>query len=364
MGHWVRHLCRARGSLALALLVLFIFQVSVPAQVKEVRRVLILNELGLWSPGVLTINKRLFAALDNTPNQIEYYSEDLNSSLFPDEISQREHREWYFHKYRDRKLDLIIAVGPSPIKLMSEWHQTFSPGTPIVFWGSTDPLANPPRLDANFTGVWGMVQPDKTLDVALKLQPSTKNVFVVGGVAPYDRHLEALVKERFRAYEAKLNFTYLTELPMPVLLERLKHLPRDTVVYHTSIMQDAGGAHFIDASQAVPLVAAAANAPVFTVDDVDVGRGTVGGYVFSFDQTGESVADMAVRILNGAKPQDIPIVEGGNVYLFDSRALNRFGLKEKDLPPSSVLLNRQPTVWESHKWYIITGVSFMALEAL
>src|SRR5262249_7284157 len=155
-------------------------------------------------------------------------------------------------------------------------------------------------------------QPDKTLDAALRLRPDTEHVFVVGGVAPYDRHLEALVKGRFRRYESKVDFTYLTELAMPELLEQLRHLPNHSIVYHTSIMQDARGTHFMDASQSVPMVANAANAPVFAVDDVDVGGGTVGGDVFSFSLAGRVVADMASRILKGEKPKDIPIVKGAN----------------------------------------------------
>jgi ABC-type uncharacterized transport system substrate-binding protein len=99
-------------------------------------------------------------------------------------------------------------------------------------------------------------------------------------------------------------------------------------VYHTSIMQDAVGTHFIDATQSVPMVTSAANAPVFAVDDVDVGKGTVGGYVFSFSLAGRVAAGMAVRILGGEKPPDIPIVRGANTYMFDWRALKRWGLKE------------------------------------
>jgi len=60
---------------------------------------------------------------------------------------------------------------------------------------------------------------------------------------------------------------------MPELIERLKHLPSNTIVYHTSMMQDAAGTHFVDAIQAVPMETSAANAPVYVVDDVDVGKG-------------------------------------------------------------------------------------------
>ena len=284
------------------------------------------------------------------------YTEDLDSSLFPDEATQREFLQWYLHKYRDRKPDLIIAVGPSPIKLMSESHELLSPGTPIVFWGSTEEFAQPPKLDSHFTGGWGIAQPDRTLEAALRLAPDTKHVVVVGGVAPYDRYLEGLVKQRFQRYGSKLDFTYLTDLAMPELLERLKHLPTNTIVYHTSIMQDAAGKHFIDALQSVPLVTSSANAPVFCVDDVDVGTGAVGGDVFSFSLAGQVVGRMAVRILNGEKPQDIPIIRGSDIYMFDWRALKRWGLKESEIPPGSIILNRQPTAWELYKWSIVGGI--------
>ena len=45
------------------------------------------------------------------------------------------------------------------------------------------------------------------------------------------------------------------------------------------------------------------------MDDVDVGNGTVGGYVVSWAADGKIAAGMALRILDGAKPQEIPIVE-------------------------------------------------------
>jgi PAS domain S-box-containing protein len=71
-----------------------------------------------------------------------------------------------------------------------------------------------------------------------------------------------------------------------------------------------------------------------------------------------------LRILNGEKPQDIPIVRSDNVYMFDWRALRRWGLKDTNLPPGSTVLNRQPTLWESFRWYFIGGVALILAEAL
>jgi signal transduction histidine kinase len=149
------------------------------------------------------------------------------------------------------------------------------------------------------------------------------------------------------------------------LLERLRNLPSHTVVYHTSIMQDGAGTHFIDAIQSVPLVTAAANAPVFAVDDVDVGGGTVGGCVFSFELAGRDVADMALRIIKGEKPENIPIVRGANAYLFDWRALRRWGFKESELPEGSIVVYRELSLWERNRDFLITATLIvLGLSAL
>ena len=179
---------------------------------------------------------------------------------------------------------------------------------------------------------------------------------MVGGVSSFDKHLEAIFRERLRSYEASLDFTYLTDLDMPSLLERLRHLPDHTIVLYTHIGMDAKGTRYIGASQAGPMVAGAANAPVFGPSDVDLGHGEVGGYLESFAKEGRIVGGIAVRILNGERPQDIPIVRGANAYMFDWRALRRWGFRESDLPAGSAVLFRPPSLWERTKWMWVASL--------
>jgi signal transduction histidine kinase/ABC-type uncharacterized transport system substrate-binding protein len=355
------------SALVLVAIASFLFPQSIVAQpAKAVRRVLIFNDFGsISSPGIAILDQAIAAGLENSPYQIELYNENLEATLFPDEASQRRFREWYIRKYSDRKPDLIVTAGPTSLKFMIESHEKSFPNVPIVFCGSTQEMVDQLKPDSHFTGVWGVAQPEKTLLVALQLQPDTQHVVVVGGVGAFDRSLEAVTKESFRKYESQFEFTYLTNLEMPALLERLRRLPSKTIVYHTSMMEDAAGAHFIDAAQAIPMVVDAANAPVFVMDDVDVGKGTVGGYVVSWAADGKVAAGMALRILGGAKPQEIPIVRNNNVYLFDWRALRRWGLKESDLPLGSVVIFRELSVWERTKWIWISGlIIILSLSAL
>jgi PAS domain-containing protein len=350
-----------------ALLILFcgwLFAGRIGAQVNPIRRVLVFYELGPHYPAIALIDKGISDILRNSPYQIELYREYLDTALFPDPATQQEFREWYTRKYRDRRPDIIIAVGPSALGFMIAAHEAFFRDVPVVFCLTTEEAAGRAKLESHFTGVWEEPEPTKTLEAALRLKPGTKHVFLVGGTSPYDRSIEAVYREGLHNYESKLDFKYLTDLAMPQLLDRLRHLPDHSVVLHLGILRDAAGKQFIDATEEGPMVVQAANAPVFTFSDLNLGHGEAGGKVLNLSDEGKVAAATVLRIFSGEKSQDIPIVRNVNVYMFDWRALKRWGMKESNLPPGSIVLNRQPTIWESYKAYIIGGISLLLAEAL
>ena len=294
---------------------------------------LIINDLGIISsPGFSEVDQAVLTGLQKSSYRIELYEESLDVTLFPDRVSQDRFREEIIQKYLARKPDVIIAAGPESLKFIAELYDKFQ-GTPIIFCAIWGGIPDEVRHGMPFTGVLAQLHPEGTLNAALHLLPSTKHVVVVGGVGKFDEGFEAIAKQSFHNYESKLEFTYLFDLTMPALLERLKHLPSDTIVYHTAMSQDAAGNHFIDSAQSIPMVASAANAPVFVMDDVDLRAGTVGGDLVNWADDGRIAAEMAVRVLNGEKPQDIPVAKSANVYMFDWRALKRWGLKEKQSSP-------------------------------
>jgi PAS domain S-box-containing protein len=335
------------------------------APTKEVRRVLILLSLGFSSPASIRVDQEIRAALDNSPYQIELYEETLQGILFSDPASQKEARLWLIRKYRDRRPDIVIAVAPAPIRFMAESHDDFGPNTPIIICASSEDQLDNLKLDSRFTGAWRTLDAAKTLEAALRMQPDTKHVVVVGGgVFWYDKRLEAIVKEQLQKYESRFAFTYLSNLEMPALLEKLRRLPEHSIVFYTAISQDAAGTHFIDETQSLPMVVGAANAPVFVTEDTFIGQGAVGGYVTSYGDEGRVAGSLAVRILNGEKPQNIPIVNDANVYMFDWRALQRWGLNEKRVPPGSVVLNRVPRAWDVYRKYILGAIFVVFAETL
>jgi signal transduction histidine kinase len=362
-GHQQRR-CRRASTQVLILIACCVLSAVAAEPVKAVRRVLFINSLGPSYPYTARIDEAINTVIEKSPYQIELYHEYLETVLFPEPSTQQEFREWYIRKYRDRRPDVIVAIGLSAIRFMSDSYEQFFPDTPVVFCCAIEEFADNLKLGPKFAGAWMVPLPAKTLETALGIQPGTKHVVVVGGVGVMDRRVEALVREHLRTYQAGVEITYLTDLEMPVLIERLGRLPNNTIILYTALSQDAAGTRFIDATQSLPLVTGAANAPVFVMVDNFVGHGTVGGYVTSYAAQAQEAAAIAMRILRGERPQDIPIVKGSNAYMFDWRALQRWGLKESALPQGSTVLYRQPTVWQAYKQYILGFVSLCVVETL
>ncbi len=348
--------------LSIIAVTLLVSRSSAVSPMMEVRRVLIINDLDIISsPGFAEVDQAVLTALQKSPYRIELNEDSLDVTLFPDPVFQDRFREQIIQKYSARKPDVIITVGPESLKFIAELYDKFQ-GTRIIFCAIWGGIPDQLRSAMPVTGVLAQLHPEGTLNAALHLLPSTKHVVVVGGVGKFDAGFEAIAKQSFHSYESKLEFTYLFDLTMPALLERLKHLPSDTIVYHTAISQDAAGDRFIDSAQSIPMVASAANVPVFVMDDVNLRAGTVGGDLVNWADDGRVAGEMAVRVLNGEKPQDIPVVTSNHVYMFDWRALKRWGMSEKNLPHGSIVLHRQPSFWELYKQYVVAAIFLILVQ--
>lgn len=331
------------------------------AQLGPTKRILIFNEAGPSYPAIDAVNRGIQSALAAAPYKIEIYSEFLDTILFPDPKRQQDFRTFYLQKYRDRKPDVIITVGPSPLRFMVETHKQAFPGVPIIFCMPMGVTPGHVSLDSDFTGVETDMAAGETLETALRLRPGTEHVVVVGGVGAYDRQLQKVVKEQLKGFSDRVDISYMTDFTMGGLLEHLRHLPEQTVVLFTTVAQDAAGVTY-KSTETGPLMAPAANAPVFTLFDMYINHGEVGGDLFSWNDQGKAVGRMALRVLNGERARDIPPVKGVVNFTFDTRALKRWGIAESALPPGSIVLNRQPTFWEMYKRYVIAGAAVLLAE--
>ena len=354
------HSCRRRVCCALgAALALFALTASVHAE----PQVLIVFDEDKDLPGLAIINSNLQQVLRSQLQEpVEIYTESLNLSRFnnpdyPDALEQ-----YFQRKYQDRRPDLIVAVMEPALDFLIRRADTLFRGVPIVFCGA-DPLdVEAMSLPDNVTGVVMKRSFAPTLDVALRLQPATRNVFVVGGSSRFDRHLQAIARRDLQRFEKRVHFTWLTEQSRPQLLSELSALPADSVIYYLTVFADQTGEAFVP-HEVLSDIARAANAPVYVAVDQYVGRGAVGGSVYSVADLGQQAAAMGIRILRGEAPSHIPVTSGGSYRnLFDWRQLDRWGLDQDLLPADSQVENEPASIWYLYKGYILGGAALFLLQ--
>jgi signal transduction histidine kinase len=340
---------------------LFFICPSANAQIRQIKKVLLLEDQ-TSAPANDAIERELLLALDaKSPNPIEYYRESLDTILIQDKTYPEEVREWYEHKYAKRQLDLIISIGPESHEFLRKSHEKFFHGIPVVFClDHRRPDIEGDLGDPNFTGVWMDMDPASTVDVARQFLPDTKRVAIISGTGYFDQMLTTAVQRKLQGYSG-VEFTYLTDLDLSSLLKRIASLPKDTVILFLTLTKDPSLNHFF-ARDTLHLVSNSTNVPVFGLINTMVGRGLVGGRVTDFTGQGSTVADMATRILGGQKPESIPVATARNEYSFDWRELQRWKLNAARLPPGSVLLNREPSVWEKYKRIIVLGCAIFLFQ--
>jgi signal transduction histidine kinase len=336
-----------------------------PASSSATRQVVLLYDERLDLPGLAALDADLTGTLTSySADRIEVYREAMDLSRFGSDTYRTLLRDFLRSKYENKKIDVAVAIlGPALDFLLSNGDTIF-PGTPIVFCGVDRREFGDRSLPPHVRGILLKREFAPTLEIALRIHPQTKRVFVVGGTSEFDKRLLDQASNEFRVYKDRLAFTYLTELPLQKLLSELSQLPPQSIVLFTTLFQDGAGEAFVthDVAQRV---SAAASAPVYGFLDQYVGRGIVGGSVYSSSVHGAEAAKLALRVLAGTEPSGPAMLEvQTNKVLFDWRQMQRWGIGESSLPAGSEIRFRDPTFWWQYRVHILAAIAALALQAL
>ena len=327
------------------------------------KRVLLLFDEDKALPGLSMLDQSIRSTLSaGLGDDVEFFTESMNDSQFPEEQHELALRDYFVRKYGSRKLDLIVGVMGPALRFLLRHGDTFAPGVPIVFCGADARDLEGATLPANTTGLLVRRVFSPTLEIALRLQPDAREVYVVGGTSEFDRNLQAAARRELEPFERRLSFTYLTDLPMTDLLTAVSRVPRGSIILYLSLFRDGAGQTFVP-HDAVSRISVASSAPLYVFVDQYLGLGPVGGYLYSLELHGKASAELGLRVLRGESPATIPAREvADNQFMFDVRQLNRWSLDSRRLPAESLTKFREPSAWDLYRGYIIGGLALLTVQ--
>ncbi|HEU4387180.1 MAG TPA: ABC transporter substrate binding protein, partial [Blastocatellia bacterium] len=349
----------------LAGIILLLFHAAAVAQQPpSFKHVLVLDWYDKDNPWNVAFDQSFRDVLQSAADgEVEYYAEYLETNRFPGESQALLLRDYLRKKYADRAIDVLVANSDASLNFLLEHRQNLFPNTPIVFVATRRPTAEELASGPGLTGIVNIRTHKETLDLALKLHPGTEEVFVISGTLERDKRFETLARGELQGYESRVGITYLTDLEPDELSQRVKSLPKRSIVLY--VWQQAHGEHgtIIESRAIFERVARSVSVPTYSMTHAYVGIGVVGGYVTTPDGIGVRAAEIALRITNGERARDIPVESAPTLPVFDWRELQRWGIGEDRLPTGSFIRFKDQSFWDQYRWQIIGVISLCMVEA-
>ncbi len=352
---------RVRGWMALLLLGLCATAWGAEAP----KTVLVLDAYGRNMTPISTVISVLRTELSaRAPWPVEVQIVSLEMARFGEPDQAHVFLDFLAKRYAHRPPDLLVTTGGPAVTFAVQHRARLFPGTPILMAGVAEQvLGGVPRLD-NAVAVPLRIGLGDAMANILQLLPATRSVMVVLGASPLENFWTEQCRRAFAPYAGRVRFDYLDSLSFEEIRRRAAAPPADTAIFYGLMIKDQAGIVF-DPADALKSLIEAANAPVFVLHESFFGFGAVGGRLISERAAGAQAADVALQLLAGtpaarisAAPQEMTPPR------YDWRALHRWRIDERLLPPDAEIRFRRPSLWEEYGHAIMAGLLVLLLQSV
>jgi PAS domain S-box-containing protein len=327
------------------------------------KNVLILHTLESSTPLTLATNRGLLDTLriGGLP-RVNLFIESMDLRRNPVPEIRKLLAEQMRLKWSHRKADMIITVYPEALEFVVNDCKDVFPHVPIIALHLPQDFMMA-ETGRRVIGHFPTYDITGTIDIALKLLPMTKRVYVVSGAHKIDKLLEDQARRASPKW-GRVEFLYLSHMPIEDMLTTVSKAPPGSVILYLALTQDVAGKSHAGLGFAHQL-SQVSTVPVFGMFETALGYGVTGGSALRWDLIGKRAGQLVMDILEGAKTlNDVPpVLDVPSVPMFDWRQLRRWKLSEAALPKGSIVINREVTFWD-FEYYIIGGLAFCLLQSL
>ena len=350
---------RIVGGLIFCALTFLLFMPLADAAAADSRpaEILVLHSYHYEFSWVQQLQKGIEASIGAAGLKANFHTEFMDARRFESKAYNAMLADLYAAKFRGRRFDVLMVSDNNALAFMLQYRDRLFPGVPLVFCGIND--FHDPMLmgTADITGVVETLDFDETLSVAVKLHPRIKNVHVFGDNSlsyfAIQRDLLA-VAPKFSDWVA---FHFYHSEKVEDAVEIVRRFGPEEMVLIVSALRNRKN-EFVSFEETTAVLAGAGPVPIYGMWEFLLGQGMIGGKVVSGLTHGQAAGAIAARILQGEDPARIAIVRRSpNRYMFDFNQLQKFHLRENQLPPDSTVINRPASTYVIDKTWAMAGVA-------
>jgi signal transduction histidine kinase len=357
-GHW--------NVSALLAIVCLIVTVGVDAadETEQAKRVLMVHSFGSTAPPFTTHSTAFETTLtQDMGKRIDLDQVSLDMARYAQPDMEEPFVEFLLKRLAKWHPDLVVPVGSPAGRFVAKYRDRLFPQTPVIYTGM-DLRTLPPGAFQNATFVGESFNLAGLVEDILQLTPDTTNIAVVLGASPLERYWTVEFRRAFEPFTNRVSFTWFNDLTFDQMLERVAKLPPRSFILIGLLLRDASGVTY-NQDDALQRLHAVANAPINGMYQHQLGLGIVGGHLYQAEVQGTESARIAIRILRGEPALNFPpMIVPAQRPRYDWRELQRWNISADRLPPDSLILFRQPTVWDRYRWWIVGALFILALQAV
>ncbi|MCG8410917.1 MAG: ATP-binding protein, partial [Bacteroidales bacterium] len=323
--------------LLLAVLIFCEF-ISTSTKADEKKNILILNSYhkGLqWSD---EIHKGFLDALDQIRQEKEIYIEYLDSKRFFYDDYQNELITFLKDKYQNLKFDIILLSDDFALQFLFENRDSLFGRVPVVFAG----INNPHIYPSLYTGIIEDINFLDNLALIKKLHPDYSRIYFIADQTPTGNIVYDKASKLILSSEDKYRCEFVRDYTFDELFSKVEKLESNAVIFITAFTKDRKDT-YSSYNNLILNLKKNTKVPIYGCWDFYLGRGIVGGKLNCGYTQGIKAGNIAGKILNGQNIENLDFQFSESVYKFDYNELKKKGIKKRNLPKNSIIINEPLT---------------------
>ena len=285
--------------------------------------------------------------------QSHIYHEFLDNQYNFNAQDEQKFVEYLDHKYRRGGIDLLMVVEEPSLEFMLRQHQEFFPQIPVVFLGIEE--LSQQVLDTHW--LTGVVEDRSIVETVLEAtrQTWTNTALIINDTSDQGKANLEEITEIQKRYSQSLKVEVINDLIPEEAKSKFDNYPPSVpIIMLGQLHKSRSETTLIDPSLDTQILSKLIPNPIYTDNSVRLGKGVVGGKIFDAEYHVRQGVELAHKILQGAKPDEIgPFFTVKNRWIFDYRQLLKRNIKLELLPQNSELLYVETPVYVKYRALIL-----------
>jgi diguanylate cyclase (GGDEF)-like protein/PAS domain S-box-containing protein len=322
---------------------------------KEQKNVLIINSYNQGFAWSKDITDGVIDTMNKSGVNPDTFVEYMDWKSYPTDENLQYLTDYFKYKYQNKSIDMLITSDDAALEFALKNRESLFSNAPVVFCGVNQKgVIKITDGYKNFTGILEEIDPTDTVKMALSINPSLKNVYVLFDNSESGASTGEIVIDKIKKAKMNLNTIPLNNLSYEELIKNVRSYDMDSIILFTTYYSDVNG-KIVELEKVAREISRNSSVPVYHLYDIGLNNGAFGGVMTGGRIHGESAAKVALRILGGENPNDIPIISPKAVRkVFDFQQLKRFNVSLNKIPKDSEVINKQFSFFESYRTLVIS----------